>query len=546
MAAPSALLFQDATPRGPEVAADGCAAAHAVAALGQMIGLLLEALERSEERYRGLLASAPDGIFRVDRNGRILELNPASESILGRSADEVIGAHFHTLLAEEDRDLAVVSFRDVLDGSVARDEIELRVARPSGERRLVRVSRSVVTEGGEVVAVRGVARDVTEERARELQLRRAERMASITPMLSGVCHELNNPLTSIKSFAELMLLDERPEEDREALEIVQREAHRAAKIVSDLRTVARQSQEAGTGRGEIQLNDLIREVLSRRAPALARAGIELREDLAPDLPAIWASAPEIEQVIYQLVTNAEHALQEQAGPRLLTVRSFPGDIGVAAAVVDNGPGIAAQDIGRIFDPFWTTRSPGEGTGLGLSLAHTIVSEHGGRIRVDSEAGRGAAFTLELPSAPDTLPALGDCQTESPASHGLRILVVDDEAPIRFSLARYMERRGHLVREASEGRAALSLLQESTNAPAFDIIVADLRMPGLDGPQLLERLRQRGDGLDQRLIFITGDADCPEAERLLRDAGLPVVWKPFELAEVAQIIESQAGMVASVS
>lgn len=545
MAAPSSVLLQDASPRRPEAAADGCVAAHAVAALGQMIGYLLAALERSEERYRGLLASAPDGIFRVDRNGRLLELNPASEAILGRSADEVLGAHFHTLLAEEDRDLAVASFRDVLDGSVARDEIELRVARPSGERRLVRVSRSVVVEGGEVVAVRGVARDVTEERARELQLRRAERMASITPMLSGVCHELNNPLTSIKSFAELMLLDARGEEDREALEIVQREAHRAAKIVSDLRTVARQSQEAGTGRGQIQLNDLIREVLSRRAPALARAGIELREDLAPDLPAIWASAPEIEQVLYQLVTNAEHALEEEAGPRLLTVRSFPGDLGVAAAVEDNGPGIAAQDVGRIFDPFWTTRAPGEGTGLGLSLAHTIVSEHGGRIRVDSEAGRGAAFTLELPSAPDTPPALGDCQTESPASQGLRILVVDDEAPIRFSLARYMERRGHLVREASEGRAALSLLQESTNAPAFDIIVADLRMPGLDGPQLLEQLRHRGDGLDQRLIFITGDAESPEAERLLRDAGLPVVWKPFELAEVAQIIESQAGMVASL-
>jgi two-component system NtrC family sensor kinase len=521
------------------------AAMDAIPFLERVIDGLVRALRESEERYEGLLASAPGGIFRVDRYGRVVEANAASEAILGRPAAEIIGAHFHTLVAEEDCELALARFRELRPDTSLSQELELRVTRPSGERRLLSISRSLDIEQGVVVGVRGIARDVTEERARALHLRRAERMASITPMLSGICHEINNPLTSIKSFAELMLLDDRPEEDREALEIVQREAHRAAKIVSDLRTVARQSQEAGTDREPVQLNDLIRNVLARRAPCLDGGEIELREDLAPDLVSIRASAPELEQVLYQLITNAEHALQRQAPPRVLTVRTFTAQHGVVAVVDDNGPGIPAQDLARIFDPFWTTRAPGEGTGLGLSLAHAIVSEHGGRIMVDSEPGRGAAFTLELPSAPPVSVPAGDADVESSTSDGLRILVVDDEAPIRFSLVRYLERRGHHVREASEGNEALTILGESTDRAAFDIIVADLRMPGLDGPQLLEQLRRRHDGLDQRLIFITGDAESPEAEQLLLDAGVPVVWKPFELAEIAQIIEVQAGMDAPV-
>ncbi len=461
--------------------------------------------------------------------------------MLGRPLEELLDTDFRDSVAPEDRAKATELFRKRLSGAGSPDEIELRVIRPTGERRLLYLCSAPAVENGAITGMHGVARDITEERAREMQLRRAERMASVAPLLTGVCHELNNPLTSIKSFAELLLLDERPPEDREALEIVQREAHRAAKIVSDLRLVARQRQETGTERGLVDLNQAVRQVL--QAPGCSLSGIRLQEDLAPVLPPLWAVRLHVEQVILQLVLNAVQAMQDRPGPRDLTVRTYAGGIGAVLQVEDTGPGIHPDHLDRIFDPFWTTRGPGEGSGLGLSLVNGIVSDHGGRIGVDSTPGGGTRFAVELPIAVEPPMALGPAEGDTSATRALRVLVVDDEAAIRYSLTRYLERRGHRVEEASDGEAALERLADA-GEDAFDAIVADLRMPGLGGGELLCRLRQRGGNLDDRLIFITGDTDGSDLDGEVDRAGVPVVQKPFELAEIAQIIEAQAGMSIS--
>jgi signal transduction histidine kinase/CheY-like chemotaxis protein len=383
---------------------------------------------------------------------------------------------------------------------------------------------------------------VADLRGREAQARVSERICAVAPLLSGVCHELNNPLTSIKSFAELLLLDARSEDDREALEIVQREAHRAARIVSDLRTVARQSQEEALRRELVDLNEVVRSVARSRARELEAEGIQIRQELAADLPSTFAVRAHIEQVAAQLVSNAVNAMDGRDEACVLTLATMRTERGVCLLVRDTGRGIAPEHLTRIFDPFWTTGRSGRGTGLGLSLVHSIISSHGGWIAAESQLGRGAAIRVELPLADEAQPELstGD---ERPASHGLRVLVVDDEAPIRFSLSRYMERRGHEVDQAADGAAALQMLDQAEPGRQYDIVVADLRMPGLDGECLLGRLRERGDGLAQRLIFMTGDAQSPCANRLLQDSGIPVMWKPFELAEVAQVIEAQARLVA---
>lgn len=382
-------------------------------------------------------------------------------------------------------------------------------------------------------------RDAQERARAESHLRRAERLASLGTLLSGVAHELNNPLAAIKSFAQLLLLDERPADDQEALEVIEREAARAAKIVSDLRLVARQARRGGEAREPVQLNDVVRHVLEMRGYTLQTHNVEVRDDLAPDLPPVLADRGELEQAVLHLVLNAEHSLAEHPGERRLTVRTRAGPSGVSLRVVDSGPGIPEEHLDRIFDPFWTTREPGKGTGLGLSMVHGIVAEHGGRIRVESEPGKGASFTIDLPGAVPPLP--GTDAAEEGAPRGLRVLVVDDEPPIRRSLVRYLERRGHRVDEAADGREALVRIGAAEAAP-YDVILADLRMPGLSGDRLLAELRARETGVEDRVVFITGDALSDETAAAL--ASVPVIFKPFELEQVARALETRGRRAGS--
>ena len=501
---------------------------------------LEEDLWKSRTRYRELSEAAASGIAVVSTMGEIQEINHLAAVIIGMEPPEAIGRDFRDFIAPESLEQAMKEFGTRLAGDLKRRETEIKIVRPCGERRLVQICSSAILGDNGLEGVYFAARDITEERARDSQLRRAERLASIAPLLSGVCHELNNPLTSIKSFAELMLLDDRQPEDTEALEIIQREAARAARIVTDLRMVARQTQEESLNASVFDLNDLIREALQEVQNECTAAEITIQMELARGLPPSFGVKTQLERVVGQLLSNSIRAMREVEGPRRLKLRTATSDLGVEFTVADTGGGISPDHIDNIFDPFWTTRPTGEGTGLGLSLVHGIVSDHHGTIRVDGGWGSGAAFTVELPTAAAAPRPGREAQVQTPARKTLRILVVDDEGPIRFTLARYMERRGHTVMDAAEGEQALALLDEHLAHP-FDVILADLRMPGLSAEELYARLRQRNEGLEDRLIFITGDAESPDAARLLEEAGVPVVLKPFELAEIAQIIETHAGM-----
>jgi PAS domain S-box-containing protein len=497
----------------------------------------------AEAHYRRLVESSPDGIYAIDADGRFTEVNPAAAHIAGRPAAELLGMPFATILAPEDHDLARRIFIERTSGEGAPREFELHVVRPSGERRLIQINSSAIDRGGGKVEVTGVVRDITDEQARETQLRRAERLATVGTLVGGVAHELNNPLTSIKSFAQLLLLDERSEEDLEALEIIRREADRTAKIVADLRRLARQTQEDSlTVNERVDLNEVVQHVLKVRRYSLDTHNVEVREELAAGLPPVLAVRSEMEQVMLNLVVNAEQALRGQTGERRLLVRTSYSRNRVSLHIADSGPGIRPEDLERIFDPFWTTKEPGEGTGLGLSLVHGIVTEHGGAIYVESTPEQGAAFTVKLPRAPLESSVAAPAASAVKPSRSLRVLVVDDEAAIRHSLARFLERRGHHVDEAAEGGAAL----ERVGTADYDVILADLRMPGLGGDQLLARLRELGRGLEHRLIFITGDAVSSDAARFLSTVAVPVVLKPFELGELALLVEQHADAVGGAA
>lgn len=380
------------------------------------------------------------------------------------------------------------------------------------------------------------ARSAAEERAREGLARLAGPMDLVGPLLSGVCHELNNPLTAIRSFAELLLLDARAEEDREALQIVQREAQRASRIVSDLRLIAGRAADGIAARDLIDLNEVVRTVLRRRLGELEQEGVVCLQDLAGELPAVRGVRHQLEQVVAHLLANAEDALQGREGTRCITVTTRSRGTRATLAVGDSGAGVAPEHLDRLFDPFWKGRPGGTGAGIGLTVVQRVVTDHGGLVMVESRPGGGALFTVELPGA-DELPTEVNAGAVA-AGQGLRILVVDDEAPIRFSLVRYMERRGHKVDQAEDGPAALRSVDAAARGEGYDVVVADLRMPGIDGDQLLECLRERPD-MENRIVLMTGEPQPCAAVLALQEGGVPVIAKPFELAEVAQVIESHA-------
>jgi two-component system, cell cycle sensor histidine kinase and response regulator CckA len=491
----------------------------------------------TEQRMLGrVLEAMPEAVICLDADNRIVSCNAAAERTFGYSAEELLGQPVNLLAPAAEHQLPCqipsIIAATHRDGGWTGEVVRRR---KDGSHFPARLTTGVVRDSeGRIIGQAGLIQDISEQRLREAQMRRAERIASLGTMLGGLAHELNNPLTSIKSFAQLLLLDERPAEDREGLEVIHQESGRAARLVADLRQLARQTQEAaGPAPEAVELNELVRQVLESMSARRDPYPGDLEVDLAPEPLRMWGDRVRLEQLIQQLVLNAEQAVRSRAPSRWIRVRTRSGASGITLGVDDSGVGIRPDHLDRIFDPFWTTRKPGEGMGLGLSLVHSVVTEHEGTIRVESEPGRGSAFVVEFPWNSD--PARRSGLTPR-ASVSLRILLVEDEAPIRITLARFLELRGHRVRAVEHGREALRRIREGEE---FEVIVSDMRMPGLAGDDLYRILAGRGDGTEQKMIFVTGDpccADGDDGDDGVGVRGVPVILKPFDLVEVAERIE----------
>ena len=355
------------------------------------------ALLRSEARYTRLVESAPDGIFTVDEAGRFTSLNRALEVSVGRPRDALLGALFTDVCDPRDRDAMWQIFTATLHG--ARQRAEVRYLGPEGvtDERWAQVMTTPVIEDGQVVGALAVVRDVTDEKRLTAQLLQQEKLAAIGQLVSGVAHELNNPLAGVMAFSQILAASpEIGEEERASAETIVHEAQRAAKIVSNLLTFARQHHPE---RCETNVNDVLADTLELRRYALRVAGVEVTAHLDDRVPPTWADPFQLQQVLLNLIGNAEHALDEWQGPKRITLRtSWSGDAAdpIVITVADTGPGIAPEHAARVFNPFFTTKPVGQGTGLGLSISHGIVREHGGRIRVDPGPGVGATFHIELP------------------------------------------------------------------------------------------------------------------------------------------------------
>lgn len=365
--------------------------------------------------------------------------------------------------------------------------------------------------------------EIAERKRTEETLRQTEKLAAMGAVLAGVAHELSNPLSVVTGQAELLRRAVGIGPLAARAERIVRATGRCAHIVRNFLALARQHPPE---RHEVHLNELIREAIELLGYSLRVDDVEVRLDLAPDLPVLWADPHQLHQVVVNLITNAHQAMRERPLPRRLTLTTRHDLTGerVRFDVTDTGPGIPPELHLRIFEPFFTTKAPGHGTGLGLALCRGIIEAHGGTIRGESPPGQGAVFRVELPLARPPAAAPDTRATASlPSTRGKAILVVDDEPEVAATLAEILADDGHEVETAPNGDVALRKLEER----AYDLVLSDIRMPGLDGPGLYRELERRRSNLVRRFVFFTGDSLSPETRHFVEETRILVVSKPFD-------------------
>jgi two-component system NtrC family sensor kinase len=427
--------------------------------------------------------------------------------------------------------------RLVKDGSVT-DHL-LRLRRQDGGFLWVEVTAQAAPVQAGAVRIEALVRDVSERRriddqSRDLyqQLLQAEKMAALGQTISGVAHELNNPLATILSWAERLAEKTEDAGSKRALDVILAESERAARIVRNLLTFARKRQST---RSLIDLSEVVRETLALRAYEHRVSNIQVAMDLTPDMPSVFADGHQIRQVLLNLVINAEQAMLSFRGRGTLSVHTRY-DVPRASAVLevsDDGPGISADIRGKVFDPFFTTKDPGEGTGLGLTVAYAIIEEHGGRIRVTSPPTGGACFTVELPvsSVEATQLAVSASPHAGRTTPRASVLLVEDERALAAVVVEALRDAGLDVDHAGDGEDALIRVHQCH----YDVVVCDLKMPRLDGMALYRAIAAAKPELARRVIFVTGDVAGPEAERFLEDSGCRWFAKPFRLGDLVRSV-----------
>jgi PAS domain S-box-containing protein len=352
-----------------------------------------------EDRYRSLVESASDAIFTADAEGRLTSVNRAMELGTGRDRAALLGQHCSAAADPRDREEVVAMLDATMRGGRVRRELRYRDRK--GRPRVASATTAPIVTEGAVEGVLGVLRDVTAERRMGEQLLQREKLAAMGQLVSGVAHELNNPLAGVLAFSELLLGEPAlapaagpaARELRELAETVHGEARRAARIVGKLLAFARQHPPQRTA---TDLNRVLLEALDLRRYALRAQQVDIALALDYELPATAADGPQLQQVFLNLITNAEHALLRRPADRRLTARTRAEGERLFVEVADNGPGLTEEERARIFEPFYTTKPVGQGTGLGLAVSAGIVRDHDGRLSVESAPGAGATFVVELP------------------------------------------------------------------------------------------------------------------------------------------------------
>ncbi len=491
------------------------------------------ALRRSEEKYRRAIETPNSFVVELDREGRITLFNRFAEELTGYKRSEVAGKPWFDVFIPPDRREDI---RQVFEGVKSAGEpttYENTIVTKDGRELLLLWTNSRIRDdAGNVVGTLSYGIDVTQQRKLEKQLAQSEKMSALGQLISGVAHELNNPLTGVIGYSQLLTGIDCDGEVGRMVNIISREAERCHRIVDSLLQFAREYDQE---KEYTQINDIIESTLSLKRYQLYVDNIQLELQLSKDIPETVIDPHQMQQVFMNIINNAHQAMVEYSGQGNLTVETELKNDMILIRFSDTGPGIPQENMERIFDPFFTTKALGKGTGLGLSICHSIVEKHEGRIYAESEADSGATFVVEIPvqSGETVLSAMPQPEeSESAASEfGSKILIVDDEQEILKLFTDILDILGHKAVTARSGSQAMERLSEDE----YDLIICDMKMPGFGGEELYNHISVSQPKLAERIIFVTGDTVNPETQSFLQSTGNPYIGKPFRLEEIRRIM-----------
>jgi two-component system NtrC family sensor kinase len=492
-------------------------------------------IKTGKEQWEATFDAMRDGVAVVDGAGQIRRANRALARMLDLTLPAIIGQDIGAKLLGKSHLLF-----EHLDAVRAGESPALLTTYSDVLQRTLRISASAMPsdEDGLVVAL---IEDVTERRAIESQLIQSEKMAAIGQLVSGVAHELNNPLSSIAGLSDYLLHREgTTPAEKKHFSLIHEQAERAGRIVRNLLTFARQGPADAS---DADLNDIAQRAAWLVSYDLKLREIELEMDLADPPPRVRGDRHELQQVVLNLLTNAIQAVKgnDEGEPRLIRVSVHETGGQVELRVADTGPGIPEDLASQIFMPFFTTKAPGEGTGLGLSISYRIIEHHGGKISVRQAEGGGTEFMVSLPVANDEAGAVASPLATadvgpSPLDGGKTILLVDDDAAVLKSLSIMFAEDGHTVHEAQDADDAIELLSRQD----YDLLIAEPRASLAGGAMLADALHEQLPGLKDRTLLLTADVR-PETENWLRGLEFRYAKKPISARDlrtaVAELLTS---------
>ena len=514
-----------------------------------------EALIRARQRFQRFFEIAPVGIALIDTHARFKEVNPALEKLLLAETEHLVGRNLMEFVIEDDQVPAAERLAQIVKGTALDRPLELRVRTGASDKTLALFASRLDTVEGSIAGLILHFIDLTEQKNLELQFAQSQKMQAVGQLAGGVAHDFNNLLTAMIGFCDLLLLRFRPG-DLSFADIMQikQNANRAANLVRQLLAFSRQQTLQPR---VIDIGEVLSE-LSHLLNRLLGENVELKMVQGRNLGTVRVDQGQLEQVIINLAVNARDAMP---GGGTLTIKTsnverteatqrelevMPAGAYVLIEVTDNGTGIPREIVGRIFEPFFSTKEVGSGTGLGLSTVYGIVKQTGGFIFVDSTVGVGTRFSLYLPQhvrkegeAPP-LPALDPLEVAAPRdlTGAGTILLVEDEDPVRLFSARALRNKGYTVVEAKSGEAALQIIQ--AGAEKIDLIVTDVVMPRMDGPTLIKQVRETKP--DMKVVFISGYTEDTFRKRIGDDSDIHFLAKPFSLKQLAFKVKEIMGDV----